>query len=273
MKKFFLGCVFGALTATSAFAADIYAPAAGGYKDAPYIASPWAGWYTGFNAGYAFSNGDPINYYFNDPAAGTTSTTFRFDKSKAEGGFGGTYGGYNFQRGQIVFGIETDFQGGDITNKTSKLNPLDTLDTYAYKSDLAWWGTARGRLGYSFGPALVYATGGLAYGLIDSQVTYTSTYPQLCCGAGAGTVAFGRNNNTETKFGYVVGGGLEYAFSQKYTIKAEYQYLDLGNTNVGTNYCYLGCTTNELHAKVDHTYNVVNVGVAYHFGGDISPLK
>ena len=101
-------------------------------------------------------------------------------KLSTEGGFGGGQLGYNLQRDRFVFGIETDIQGAAIKGNTyseaiiANANPaltLPALETGAgAKSTLDWFGTVRGRLGYSagnalfFGNTLLYATGGFAYG-------------------------------------------------------------------------------------------------------------
>lgn len=274
MKVWMLAGAVSLCAIAEVSAADMYAPAPGGYQDVPIIQpNIWAGFYGGLTAGYAFSNSNDISYYFHDPVLLTTSQTYRFDKLNQEGGFVGTLGGYNWQSGPFVYGVETDFQAGNISGSTSNINPFNTWDTYGYKSQLDWWGTLRGRLGYSFGQALVYATGGVAYGQVQSQVTYTSVYPQHCCGAPAGTVAFGRNNKTENDVGFVVGGGLEYALSPRWSIKGEYQYIDLGTTDTATNYCFSGCTTNELHAKVENAFNIVTLGINYRMGIDYVPLK
>ena len=131
-----------ALTA-SANAADLYrgAPAAGGYKDTPNIGVTWTGFYFGANGGYGWSNKeDPI---------------------KPDGGFGGGQIGYNIQQGNIVFGVESDFEGADITKDgiVSGRNVTAKMD---------WFGTVRGRLGYAYDRALIYGTGGFAYGEIDN---------------------------------------------------------------------------------------------------------
>ena len=63
-----------------------------------------------------------------------------------------------------MLGVEADIQGSGI-NDTFK-------DNYAkYSSNLDWFGTVRGRVGYSFDRALVYATGGFAYGSVDNEIT------------------------------------------------------------------------------------------------------
>ena len=44
----------------------------------------------------------------------------------------------------------------------------------AYDATLPWFGTVRGRLGYSVGSTLFYATGGLAYGSIKTKINTNS---------------------------------------------------------------------------------------------------
>jgi len=118
-------------------------------------------------------------------------------------------------------------------------------------------GTIRARLGYSFGPALLYATGGAAYGQVENQVTYR---------AGGN---FGSNSETAELGGYVVGGGIEYSVTPKWSVKAEYQFIDLGNSTVST----ITTNSDSISAKSDHAYEIVNFGVAYHIGGTFTPLK
>jgi outer membrane immunogenic protein len=71
-----------------------------------------------------------------------------------------------------------------------------------------WFGTVRGRVGVLATPtALLYVTGGLAYGGVNSSGTITdpcfSGKPPACTAASWG---FG---NTSIKAGWTVGGGVE----------------------------------------------------------------
>ena len=67
----------------------------GGYKDGPaYVGVNWSGLYVGVNGGYGWS---------------------RTPTCHPAGAFGGGQIGYNFQRGNIVFGIETDIQGSGVS--------------------------------------------------------------------------------------------------------------------------------------------------------------
>ena len=208
-----------ALTA-AANAADMYRPSAGGYKDAPYVGVNWSGLYVGVNGGYG-ANAASVLPAGLDPA----------------GGFGGGQIGYNVQRGNIVFGLEADIEGADITDSKS-------YDGVSRKSTLDWFGTVRGRAGYTVGQALVYGTGGFAYG----NVTNTG-WP------------------SETQTGWVAGGGVEYKINPSWSAKAEYQYLDLDASST-TGAGPLG------NGNGDRTQvNTVRVGLNYFVGGIYEPLK
>jgi outer membrane immunogenic protein len=183
------------------------APAAGGYKDTPYVTADWAGFYAGVNAGSGWN--DRVQF------EQITATGSEFGLN-AKGGFGGGQVGYNWQgvwHPHLVLGVEADIQGSDIS---------DTINAghIVFKNSLDWFGTVRGRLGYAFGPSLVYGTGGFAYGGIRNEFTPF------------------KFNDTAT--GYTVGGGLEYKFSPAWSAKVEYQFINLGRndpTFLGINIC------------------------------------
>ncbi len=204
-----------ALTA-AANAADMYVPGAatGGYKDAPV--ATWTGIYVGVNGGYAWSE-------TSDQLA-----TGPFGGLAPEGGFGGGQIGYNVQRDRIVFGIEADIQGAGISASGSDAG----LDQF--KSELDYFGTVRGRLGYAFDRTLVYATGGLAYGEVKNSAVQAAT---------------GDNYSIDkTAVGYVLGGGVEYKIGGAWSVKGEYQYINLGKndpTFAGVCYSNVGGTVND----------------------------
>jgi outer membrane immunogenic protein len=172
------------MLAAAANAADVYrSPAVGGYV--PYAGVNWSGLYVGVNAG------------------GAWNSTHSDDFVDPTGGFGGGQIGYNWQgvwHPNLVLGIEADFQGAGVS------------DTHIFgdKSELNWFGTVRGRFGYAFGPALLYGTGGFAYGNIRNKIT------------GPGGLSI-----SETQTGWVVGGGVEYKLAPAWSIKSEYQFLSL----------------------------------------------
>jgi outer membrane immunogenic protein len=85
------------------------------------------------------------------------------------------------------------------------------------KSSLDWFGTVRGRLGYSFGSTLVYVTGGFAYGGVRDQLGTEVTFVNA-----PGNMSSAASRNA-TLTGGVAGGGVEIALSPSWSAKAEYQ--------------------------------------------------
>jgi outer membrane immunogenic protein len=263
--------VASALAATSyaVQAADIYS--APSFKDGPvYAPSVWTGFYAGVNGGYGWTS-QHVNYEAN---FGTWVPYLPDPKQtlSQDGGFGGAQLGYNWQAGHLVYGLETDVQISGISGKVYALNAGNPLDHLGASSSLDWFGTFRGRLGYSFGPVLAYATGGLAYGDVESEMKYVSTFPAGCCGLAGPAIADGRKSGIQ--IGYTIGGGIEYALAPKFTIKAEYQYIDLGSRDpVGS--CTFGFGPCGLfRTKIEDNYNTVRLGLNYHIGdAGYVPLK
>jgi outer membrane immunogenic protein len=225
MKKSYAGLLGLMLTSAIAFsasAADLNR--GGGYKDGPvYAAVDWTGWYAGVNAG----GGGTANDGLLSPS----------------GGFAGGQIGYNWQGAlgmgrNWVLGIEGDIQGSGIDDSLPGL-----------RSSLNWFGTVRGRIGYSFGPALVYGTGGFAFGEVEN-----------CC--------FIRGSSrSETQTGYVVGGGVEYKFNPAWSIKGEYQFISLDASD------FSGAGPLGLTSGDRSEVNTFRVGLNYHFGAGWQPLK
>ena len=111
-------------------------------------------------------------------------------------------------------------------------------------TDVNWYGTVRGRLGYAFNNVLVYGTGGLAYGGVDSRIENSSTYKV-----------------SSTNTGWTAGGGVEYMFAPNWSGKIEYLHIDLG------------WTPEPLSLKSETEFDVVRAGVNYHVGSVYQPLK
>ena len=231
-----------AIAAFSAQAADIYTPKVSA-KDAPVYEAPqtWTGFYAGINSGYGWgaTSGRLDTTVFDFPVLLplTGEAGAGLSKLSTQGGFGGGQLGYNLQRDHFVFGIETDIQGAAIKGNTFSEavivdvgpNVLPSWETGALaRSNLDWFGTLRGRLGYSFGSTLLYATGGLAYGGVRDLLTQEFN------------VSENRNHwsssasKNSTLTGWVAGGGVELALSPSWSAKAEYQYIDLASTTLAT---------------------------------------
>lgn len=181
MKRVFAAAVL-AIAAMSSTVMSSVANAAdiGSYDRAPARVSVynWQGLYLGGNLGYQW--GKVTNSSINP-----------------SGFMGGLQLGYNWQTGQLVYGIETDigFSGADDSASSIKFtNP--------------WLGTTRARGGFTFNNVFIFGTAGLAYG-----------------GLRAETPAGG----TESKSlgGWTAGVGMEIGLTPAWSVKGEYLYVDL----------------------------------------------
>jgi len=208
MKKILLGTV--ALVALglagTANAADLGAR----YTKAPVaIPAPiynWTGFYIGGHIGGSFRGDD------NNLLGGSSDGTF----------LGGVQAGYDYQFApNWVMGLEANYSF------------KDTNSNFANRG----LGSVTGRLGYTWGPALLYVKGG--YGWAGSRFSN----------------GFGGNGGRD---GYTVGGGLEYLFTQNWSGKIEYQYFDFGTVNFVTPAAVAGSFRNDEHT--------IKAGINYRFG-------
>lgn len=285
MKKLLIAAAVAVLGATSAQAADI---AARPFTKTP--ASSWSGFYVGGNLGASFSDAKPSNsiacgalgvadYICStaDPASQANAPALvnsLVGSSSNSNIIGGAHAGYNQQAGLIVYGGEIDV--GYFNFGTSQLgrgvfpatggngaalNGDSFIAATSVTSDLLV--TLRGRLGYLISPNLLgYATGGLAVGRVKTANSYVDNHNH---GNPVGGNGFGER--TETKVGWTVGAGLEYAFARNWSVRVEYMYLDLGNSSVNTlitNPTHVGEQT-PFNTSVDLTAHLVRAGVSYKF--------
>jgi outer membrane immunogenic protein len=115
--------------------------------------------------------------------------------------------------------------------------------------DLNWLASTRGRLGYTWDRTLFYVTGGIAWGNFGY----------------AASAAFGPSASasfSDTKTGWVIGGGAEWAFSPGWSLRAEYLHYEFAGTSrtVPT----AGGTVS--FGWQDTSVDVVRTGVTYRFG-------
>ena len=200
MRQFPLWAL-GAFVAFSsvASAADLPLPAYRPAYKAP-IFSPepvhsWTGFYVGVHGGYGWSE-----FSGSDPVAGTSN-------AEAKGWLAGAQLGYNYQIGSFVIGAEGEYSWADVKNVVD--DPLGLGGGQAsLKND--YFATAALRLGYAMDRWLIYAKGGAAWTRDKWDIT-----------DGVGGFANGTFNRT----GWLLGGGIEYAFWYNWSAKLEYNYL------------------------------------------------
>lgn len=186
------------LAASSAFAADAVV------EDVVVVdnAYNWSGIYVGAQIGYGF--GDTSVGY-----EGYPYDEYEWDLSP-DGILGGLYLGYNYQfSNNVVLGVETDFNFGDMSDRA----PLTSfgVDTDGYDMDWQqkWGGSVRARLGYAMDRWLPYVTAGASYGRFE--------YDLIWDGGEDG-------RGEETEWGWTLGVGTEYALTDNIRLRGAYSY-------------------------------------------------
>ncbi|HXD44516.1 MAG TPA: outer membrane protein [Pseudolabrys sp.] len=226
MKRLTLTAIAGLLAAAWAspsVAADMPRPA---YKAPVYVAPAfsWTGFYLGINGGYGWAKSD----WSSAATSGSVDTKGWL--------IGGTLG-YNMQTGVWVWGLEGDVDLSTIKGSTT--GGTGVCGGTGCETRNRWFGTARGRIGYSFDRWLPYITGGAAFG--DVKMSPNTGVSE-----------------TKTKIGWTVGAGVEWAFTDHWSTKIEYLYADLGKST---------CSAATCGVDTDVTFkaNIVRLGVNYRF--------
>ena len=215
----------------TASAADM--PAKAPVYKAPMMAPiyNWTGLYVGLEGGYSWGR--------SQLQQGPGATNW-FD---VKGGFIGGTLGYNWQFQNFVLGIETDFAGSDFKSGPQPSSSTFGCGSGPCETNVTWFGTTRGRLGYAWDRWLVYATGGWAYGKVHSRIDNTAPF---------------FDDGGKTRSGWTAGGGAEWAFMGNWSAKLEYLHVDFGNYDIGTSIPTPTATT-----RLD----LVKLGLNYKFWG------
>jgi outer membrane immunogenic protein len=312
MKKLFLAASLAA-TATSAIAADL--PSRKEPVAAPTPPAIWTGFYAGLNAGGAWASNNNIHIYespawINPNTTAAQSVTTAMGAASAGGGgnaiipsngafIGGGQIGYNEQFRNIgVIGIEADIQGVAGGNASTsvynifqfsyasqtlgRVNNETVHEFYTASKNLSYLGTVRGRVGILATPsALAYLTGGLAYGGVSINTNGNSQHSNTV----TEEIGPGSTSYYGTKLGWTAGGGVEWMFSQNWSLKAEYLYYSLspvsinmgqGATHVINNGAGLSAggllDVYNFTARTNFNGNIVRAGVNYHFNFASAPV-
>ncbi len=302
MKKLLLSATaLGlAMTAGSAFAADLPSRKAPPVYVAPAPVATWTGFYVGLNAGGTFGGSQDVNvgtYGLSSfPIAGAvglasasaSAGTGNFPVNN--GGFiGGGQIGYNYQfYNNFVVGLEADIQGiaGSSSTSTGSTGgvipgaPLNAVTGGVTTSkSLDYLGTVRGRIGYLVTPTLLlYGTGGLAYGGANSS---TSIFQGITGPTAGITNSWGTSGSySDTLVGWTAGAGGEWMFMPHWSAKLEYLYYDLGSVTYGsgvTGNSFIATGTsiflNGVSTQTHFNGHIVRAGINYHFNwGSAAPV-
>jgi outer membrane immunogenic protein len=189
----------------------------------------WTGFYLGIQGGYVWTDFD-----------GALDVGVDGDFDSLDGGLFGAYVGYNYQFDSFVVGVEGDFNG--VWNDDDFLvTGVPGVPDFTVSPDTSWLASIRGRAGFAWDRALIFATAGVAWTQANADVTFVPGGP---------TFEF-----EETFTGWTVGGGVEYAFTDNWVGRAEYRYYGFDDEDFGPGPL----------SDVDFDTQTVTVGVAYKF--------
>jgi outer membrane immunogenic protein len=254
MKKLFLTCTaLLTLVSGSAMAADLGRPApAPVYTKAPppVPVFTWTGFYIGGNIGAAWAQ-----HNWTDSVL---LVNFNNNNNNAVFIGGGQVGG-NYQFSNFVIGVEGtfDWAANNNNNNTGIVVPSLANHLIAVTANDKWIATLAARFGVAYDRVLFYAKGGGAWVGANSLTVTDVT---------AGVSITGSSNNN-TLSGWLVGAGIEWAFANNWTVKAEYDYIGLGNRSftvpVGSPFLVGDTFTTSGNNNVQ----MATVGINFLFGG------
>ncbi|QWG16815.1 outer membrane beta-barrel protein [Bradyrhizobium sediminis] len=197
--------------------------------------------------------------------------------ANASGWVGGAQFGYNWQRGSLVYGFESDLSAmhlkSEITSPPANVfaaglqplfvAPLASPDNT--NASIDWYGTVRARLAFAAGSFLFYGTGGLAYGKVDLSQT-NSAIPAVTATPLNFVVANLQTSSqtSSTKVGWVAGGGIDYMLNRNLILNFAYQYVDLGSASL-TSIPQGPFQPVGSNASVHAQFQVVTVGLSWRF--------
>jgi len=187
----------------------------------------WTGFYAGGQIGYAWGRDT-----FDLPTVSAVTA------SSPNGVVGGAHAGYNYQVNQFILGLEGDIEGTGISRSV-----VDPITGTAFGAHIPVEGSIRGRAGIAWDRALLYATGGAAFA--DVATSYTG-----------GITPF--STTSSGRVGWTLGGGVEYAVTNNWSVRGEYRYSDFRHQIVAV-------TPSAVPVDTHITEHAVRVGFSYKF--------
>jgi outer membrane immunogenic protein len=258
MKKILLAttALVAAAVAVPAGAADMR-PA---LKAPPPIVRPacaqFGGFYIGGHIGwgnYEWSHNDVDAFAHHQ---GDSELPVAFTTSK-DGWLAGIAGGYNFQTGCSLWGVEIDWSWADLKARKFHTDGWGDRSTQLLAvSKLNGIGTLRTRLGVVVDNVLLYVTGGFAVANFKRSIfagDITSPDPSDFL------------SYSKTRWGGVVGVGAEWAFSPNVSIKTEFLYAKFAKHNSGE--LVAGTSTTTFRFESNDSVLISRVGINFRFGG------
>lgn len=225
----------------------------------------WSGFYVGADLGVSSgkihaSGTDSIFQLTNinppgsQPLTVVPGTSISYSTADHRTGFVyGATAGFMFGSGHWLFGLEGDGHGprdsGAVTVNAPKpataLEPVGTV-TIGREARISWDWSARARIGYSWGPAMIYAAGGVASARVRLRGEDTYLVPAGNAAPTAGNAPFATPtigpvviaaSQRGTLTGWTAGIGGEHRLAPHISIGLDGRYSDYGNRTVDLGSC------------------------------------
>jgi outer membrane immunogenic protein len=260
MKKstFLVGAALAALMTGSAGAADLAVKAP---RVAPVIAPAfsWTGCYLGIHGGGGATRSsftDNVGNIFQGPSGGTSSNSW------GNGGLAGGQIGCNYQTGMLVLGIEGEgYWSGMKSTQEFSVNTGEGITALKAEARNKYDYTVAGRVGVAFDRAFIYGKAGWAWGRFDFSAAETfNGFNEFSLGG------------SKTLNGPLFGIGLEYALTNNWTVKGEYNYINYGLSAVGFNACEGGSCLPVFNLSQSAEKHIFKFGVNYLFNVGPTPV-
>ena len=231
-----------------ALAADLPGPNLSQVYKEPAVVYNWTGFYIGGNIGAAWQGLSGTNFSDTIGSTFTAPTNVQF--------MGGGQVGVNYQfRGGVVIGAEAMFDWlPNTANVSITATSPDGTAAFLGTINNQWLTTATGRLGYAWDRVLFYGKGGAAW--------VGASNPGISIGGVPATLTGSNNSN----FGWTAGFGLEWAFWNNLSLRAEYDFVGLGNRTytVAAGPTIFG---GDVVTYGYPSFSIMTLAVNYKFGG------
>lgn len=236
----------------------------------------WTGFYAGLHAGWGQTSGGP-------GASSMSSANFSLPLYETQNldlnGNGLLYGGqagFNWQISpNLVVGIEGDITGSTLRGSATgtpvcalpNCVPFAGAVSQSMERDVRWLASVRGRLGYTWGPGMIYVTGGAAWANINYSGNGDDTI--FLCGARVGLPNCSYPASLQvTTAGWTIGGGYETMIAANWTLRTEYLFYSFGGgttlSAVGSPPCWVP-TCSSTYSFTGFDLHTARVGVNYRF--------
>jgi opacity protein-like surface antigen len=216
----------------------------------------WTGFYVGGHVGGGWSDDRWSDRFGSAPSGlGSTNIAGFGDTVRATGSLAGVQVGYDWQKGNLVFGVQADTSAADMVGENTCFSGLGGVNCQRTVNVID---TFTGRVGYAWGRSLGYlkaggALFGVSYGLNGNT----------------NAVSLGAGSSTGPTWGWTAGGGFEYALTDCWSTMLEYNYIGASSTSVSFPSVAVIGTAN---TSIQQAINTVKLGVNYRFNTGNPPV-